>query len=80
VRYPWDKTTTPITTVDEYSGQRVLRISATQLGAKYTAHRARKIVDDWCEFFSSGPTPIVELSFASRTPKRLFESLAAKFS
>ncbi len=69
---------TPITTVDEYAGQHVLQIVATQLGNGYTTYRAKKIVDEWCEFFSTGPTPITDLSFASRTPKRLFESLAAQ--
>jgi len=67
-----------IRTVDEYAGQSGVRIAATQLGNQYTAHRAKKIVDEWCEFFSAGPSPITDLSFTSRTPRRLFESLAAQ--
>jgi hypothetical protein len=61
--------------VDEYDGEPVVRVSATQLGTRYSAYRARTIVDQWCEFFASGPTPITDLAFTTRTPKRLFASL-----
>ena len=68
----------PITRVSEYGGERAVRISATQLGTQYSATEARKIVSEWMEFFSSGPSPIEDLRFVSRTPKRLFESLAGQ--
>lgn len=64
-----------ITTVGEYDGASTIRVSATQLGSRYSASDARKIVSQWCEFFSAGPTPLARLAFTSRTPKRLFESL-----
>jgi len=40
--------------------------------------RKQKIVSEWIDFFSSGPSPIDELHFGSRTLKRLFESLAGQ--
>lgn len=55
-----------------------MRVAATQLGKRYSTHQAKKIVDKWCEFFASGPTAIVDLAFTSRTPKRLFASLAGQ--
>jgi hypothetical protein len=67
-----------ITEVGEYDGASTIRISPTQLGIRYTATRARKIVDAWCEFLGSGPTPILRLAFTSRTPKRLFASLTGQ--
>jgi hypothetical protein len=65
----------PITTVAEWDGRPEVWVSATQLGAAYTATDARRIVAEWCEFFSAGPSAITHLAFTSRTPKRLFESL-----
>jgi hypothetical protein len=64
-----------ITTVSEYAGQSRLRISATQLGTRYTASQAKRIVSAWVEFFAAGPTPIEDLEFVTRTPKRLFAAL-----
>ena len=71
-------TTTSITTVAEYDGASAVRVSATQLGTRYSAHRARKIVDEWCDFLACGPSPITDLTFVTRTPARLFESLAGQ--
>lgn len=68
----------PITRVSEYNGQLAVCISATQLGAQFSTVEARKIVLEWMEFFASGPSPIKDLRFVSRTPKRLFESLAGQ--
>lgn len=76
--HPSQGTTRPITTVAEYEGQPVVRLSATQLGSRYTPYQAKKVVDEWCLFFAAGPSPMVDLSFTSRTPRRLFESLAAQ--
>ena len=64
--------------VSEYDGEPSVVIAATQLGTKYSASRARQIVAEWVEFFRSGPTPIIDLAFASRTPKRLFDALAGQ--
>jgi len=75
VRHPSQGTTSPITTVDEYDGSSVVRVSATQLGTRYSAYQAKRIVDQWCDFLAAGPTPITDLAFTSRTPKRLFASL-----
>jgi hypothetical protein len=62
--------------VADYEGQTTVAIAATQLGTKYTRTQASRVVDEWVEFFASGPTPITELHFRTRTPKRLFEALA----
>jgi hypothetical protein len=64
-----------ITSVSEYRGERAVAIAATQLGTDYTRAQASRVVAEWVEFFSSGPTPITELHFVSRTPERLFAAL-----
>lgn len=78
VTHPTSVDSPVITTVGEYGGGPIARISATQLGAEYTSRQAKKIVDEWCDFFASGPTPISKLAFTSRTPKRLFASLTGQ--
>jgi len=50
-------------------------VSCTQLGTRYTTGQARRVLDSWVEFFTSGPTPIHDLQFTTRTPKRLLDSL-----
>jgi hypothetical protein len=64
-----------ISRVDEYAGEAEVVLLATQLEGKYSASQARRIVLEWIDFFSSGPSPIQDLRFVSRTPKRLFEAL-----
>jgi hypothetical protein len=64
--------------VREYQGERSIRLAATQLGSSYSATRKRQIVDEWVEFFGSGPTPIRSLELVTRTPKRLFDALSAQ--
>ena len=63
--------------VSEYRGAAV-RVSATQLGTRYSAAAARRIVDEWVNFLAAGPSPIRELDFTSRTPRRLFEALGGQ--
>ena len=65
-----------IVTVAEYDGQAEVRIRATELGTNYTTTAARRVVDDWVAFFSRGSSPILRLELTTRTPRRLFESLA----
>ncbi|MCU1421222.1 MAG: hypothetical protein JWN36_873 [Microbacteriaceae bacterium] len=60
----------------EYSGERVVAVSATQLAVPQS--RANRVVEGWVELFQSGPTPIAELTFSSRTPARLFDSLRSQ--
>jgi hypothetical protein len=67
-----------ITAVAEYAGQQAIRVSATQLGYRYSSSDARKIVAEWVEFLASGPSPIQDLQFVSRTPRRLFDALAGQ--
>jgi hypothetical protein len=77
----WEKFPRPrhsITAVSQYGGEPNIAIAATQLGARYTRTQASRIVQEWVDFFSSGPSPIVELHFTSRTPKRLFNALRAQ--
>lgn len=64
-----------ITRVDEYAGEAEVVLLATQLEGRYSASQARRIVSEWVDFFSSGPSPIRDLRFVSRTPKRLFGAL-----
>ncbi|GGB91424.1 hypothetical protein [Cellulomonas carbonis] len=68
----------PVTSVREYQGEPVIAVAATQLHARHTRTQATKIVDEWVEFFSAGPSPITELHFVTRTPKRLFAALAGQ--
>ena len=64
-----------LTEVADYAGQEVVKVSCTQLGTDHTAAQARRVVADWTDFFSSGPSAMRDLEFVSRTPKRLFASL-----
>jgi hypothetical protein len=70
--------TPKVTRVSEYEGQAAVRIAATQLGTEYTAAQAKRVVTEWEAFFSAGPSPIRELEFVSRTPRRLFEALSGQ--
>jgi len=67
-----------VTRLSEYEGEAAVVISATQLGSGCTDTQARRVVKDWEDFFSSGPSPIRELEFVTRTPKRLFEALGGQ--
>jgi hypothetical protein len=67
-----------VTEVREYDGQPAVCIEATQLDLRFSVSRARQIVAEWVEFFCSGPTPITDLTFVSRTPKRLFDALSGQ--
>jgi hypothetical protein len=62
--------------VSEYRGEALVAVAATQ--HPVTRSRAVQMVDEWCEFFRSGPSPIERLEFTSRTPKRLFAALASQ--
>ena len=64
-----------ITEVSEYQGERVVAVSATQLGTDFSRSDATRIVADWIDFLSAGPSSITELQLVSRTPKRLFDAL-----
>ena len=62
----------------EYRGQRAVRVACTQLGTAYTSSKARRIVDDWVDLLSAGPTELTDLEFVTRTPKRLFMALSGQ--
>lgn len=64
--------------VREYEGETSIDLAATQLGSGYSETRKRRIVDEWVDFFGSGPTAIRSLRFLTRTPKRLFAALSAQ--
>ena len=70
--------TPTVTRVSEYEGQAAVRINATQLGTGYTDGQAKRVVKEWEEFFSAGTSPIRELEFVTRTPKRLFDALSGQ--
>ena len=64
-----------ITRLAEYAGEPVVWLAATQLGSDYSSTQAKKVVAEWVEYFSSGPSPIRELRLVTRTPSRLFNAL-----
>lgn len=67
-----------LTEVAEYQGEASISVSPTQLGTGYSAAAARRVVDEWADFLAAGPSPIRELEFTSRTPRRLFDALAGQ--
>lgn len=64
-----------VRTVDAYNGESAIFVEATQLAVD--RRFATRIVNEWCDFFAAGPSPITELGFVSRTPARLWNSLAS---
>lgn len=66
------------TRLDEYSGQAKVVLAVTQLAPEYSPSQAKRILGEWVEFFSSGPSPIEDLRLVTRTPKRLFEALRSQ--
>ncbi|MGL3806156.1 hypothetical protein ACSYDW_08675 [Paeniglutamicibacter sp. R2-26] len=58
----------------EYTGEEAICVEATQNDA-LTATQKKKLVQEWMDFFESGPTPLKRLDFTTRTPRRLFETL-----
>ncbi|GAB2763074.1 hypothetical protein GCM10027020_14220 [Nocardioides salsibiostraticola] len=64
--------------VAEYDGESSVSIAATQLGSAFSERRKRQVVDEWIDFFGSGPTLIRSLCFTTRTPKRLFSALSGQ--
>lgn len=67
-----------INEVSQYDGRSTARVSATQLGSRYTAAQARRVLAEWIDFFAAGPTPVRDLRFVSKTPKRLFAALSGQ--
>jgi len=68
------------TEVSEYDGSERILLEPTQLfadvfGRPLPRSRLKRIVDEWCEFFEAGPTPIRYLDISSRAPKRLITAL-----
>jgi len=66
-----------LTQVSEYEGQPSIAVACTQLGTSFTARSAKRVVDEWVEFFQR-PSTLTRLDFRSRTPKRLFAALAGQ--
>lgn len=61
----------------EYEGERAVIVACTQLGARVSARRAQRIVDEWAELLGEA-TPLASLEFTTRTPRRLFDALAGQ--
>ncbi|MFB0836040.1 hypothetical protein ACX8Z9_13465 [Arthrobacter halodurans] len=61
----------------DYRGTEDAVVAATQ-NHELTATQARKLVLEWMDFFSAGPTTIKRLTLGTRTPVRLFETLAGQ--
>lgn len=62
---------------EDYAGEEAIQVAATQLDS--LSDRAKsKLVEAWMDFFSAGPTPIKNLEFTTRTPRRLLDSLSAQ--
>ena len=66
-----------LTEASDYDGQPAIAVACTQLGSRYTPARAKRIVDEWIELLG-GPTPVADLQFTTRTPKRLFAALSGQ--
>lgn len=66
-----------LTEASEYAGQSAIAVACTQLGAEFTASRAKRIVDEWVDLLGTS-TELSELQFRTRTPKRLFAALAGQ--
>jgi hypothetical protein len=75
--------TKSFTEVSEYDGSPRITITPTQLyadafGRPIPRSRTKKIVDEWCDFLSSGQTSIRYLDIESRAPKRLVSALTGQ--
>lgn len=66
-----------LTSPTEYAGQACVAVQASAVPGLTPTQNAR-LVDEWCDFFSAGPTGIRDLSFPMRMPKRLFAALASQ--
>jgi hypothetical protein len=76
MNYGERRETMPVMTeVSEYDGQPSILVAATQLDSHYSRRRATDVLQEWCDFFLAAPSPIREMEFISRTPKRLFAAL-----
>lgn len=72
-----------VTDVADYTGEERIVLAPTQLsfdefGRDIPASRRKRIVDEWCDFLASAPTPIRSLRIASRAPKRLITALSGQ--
>jgi hypothetical protein len=72
-----------VTEVADYNGEERIVLAPTQLsfdefGRDIPASRRKRIVDEWCDFLASAPTPIRSLRIASRAPKRLIAALSGQ--
>ena len=63
--------------VDQYVGESVIQVQATQLDRKVpSAAERRRIFTDWVAFFSTTATAITSLHFVSRVPQDLLDAIA----
>ena len=58
----------------EYRRQKYLCLACTILGQARSSAEQKRIVEQWCRFFSS-PTPILELALRRRVPQQLFDAV-----
>ena len=77
----WHPAVTPspeaITEVSDYEGTAELSLICTQLAGTHTPTQQKRIVEEWCDFFSR-PQPVRRLWLHSRTPQNLFKSLCSQ--
>ncbi|MEY4563771.1 MAG: hypothetical protein RLZZ618_3048 [Pseudomonadota bacterium] len=66
-----------ITEVSEYGGDSDLSVICTQLAGTHTPAQQKRIVSEWCAFFSQ-PQPVRRLWLHSRTPQSLFQSICSQ--
>ena len=65
--------------VEQYAGQRVVAVEATQLDYEgLTASDRREILRSWVTFLEDAPTNIEDLTFVSRVPQRLLDSVSGQ--
>ena len=68
-----------ITEVTDYNGSPDLSLICTQLSGTHTATQQKRILSEWCDFFSR-PQPVERLWLHTRTPQSLFQSICSQSS
>jgi len=66
-----------ITEVADYDGNSDLSVICTQLSETHTPAQRKRIITDWCAFFSR-PQPVERLWIHFRTPQNLFQSICSQ--
>lgn len=62
---------------DQYTGQTIVNIAATQLDGKVSGPaEGRRVLAEWIRFLSNSATNITQLRFVSRVPQELLDAVS----